>query len=64
VVLDKLNEFLESSKELKEHIFSAMIYPSILIVTGGISVIVLLTYVLPKFSVIFSELGTSLPSRR
>ncbi len=61
VVLDKLNEFLESSKELKEHIFSVMIYPTILIVTGGISIIILLTYVLPKFSVIFAELGSSLP---
>ncbi|GAB4420309.1 MAG: type II secretion system F family protein [Thermodesulfovibrionales bacterium] len=61
VVLDKLNEFLESSKELKDHVVSAMIYPSILIVTGGLSIIVLLTYVLPKFSVIFAELGSSLP---
>ncbi len=61
VVLDKLTEFLESSKELKEHIFSVMIYPIILIVTGGISIIILLTYVLPKFSVIFAELGGSLP---
>lgn len=61
IVLDKLNEFLESSKELKEHIFSAMIYPAILIVTGGLSIIVLLAYVLPKFSVIFAELGRSLP---
>jgi general secretion pathway protein F len=61
VVLDKLNEFLESSKELKEHILSVMIYPAILIVTGGISIIILLTYVLPKFSVIFAELGSSLP---
>lgn len=61
VVLDKLNEFLESTKELKEQIFSAMIYPSILSVTGGISIIVLLTYVLPKFSVIFADLGRSLP---
>jgi general secretion pathway protein F len=61
VVLDKLNEFLESSKELKEHIFSVMIYPTILIITGGISIIILLTYVLPKFSVIFAELGGSLP---
>lgn len=61
VVLDKLNEFLESTKELKEQILSAMIYPSILIVTGGISIIVLLTYVLPKFSVIFADLGRSLP---
>lgn len=61
VVLDKLNEYLESSKELKDHIFSAMIYPAILMFTGSISIIVLLTYVLPKFSVIFAELGSSLP---
>lgn len=61
VVLDKLNEFLETSKELKDHIFSAMIYPTILSATGGISIIILLTYVLPKFSVIFAELGSALP---
>jgi general secretion pathway protein F len=61
VVLDKLNEFLESTKELKDHVVSAMIYPAILIVTGGVSVIILLTFVLPKFSVIFAELGSSLP---
>jgi general secretion pathway protein F len=61
VVLDKLTEFLESTKELKDHIVSAMIYPAILIVTGGLSIILLLTFVLPKFSVIFAELGSSLP---
>ncbi|MDH5202047.1 MAG: type II secretion system F family protein [Nitrospirota bacterium] len=61
VVLDKLNEFLESAKALKEHVVSAMIYPTVLIVTGGISVIILLTYVLPKFTVLFAELGGSLP---
>ena len=61
IVLDKLSEFLESTKELKEHIFSAMIYPAILIVAGGVSIIILLTYVLPKFSLIFAELGASLP---
>lgn len=60
-VLEKLNEFLETSKELKDHIFSAMIYPAILVITGSISILILLTYVLPKFSVIFSELGKSLP---
>jgi len=61
IVLDKLNEFLESSRELKEHVFSAMIYPAILLITGGFSIIILLVYVLPKFSIIFSEMGTSLP---
>ncbi len=61
VVLDKLGEFLETSKELKDHVISAMIYPTILVLTGGASIIVLLTFVLPKFSVIFSELGSALP---
>lgn len=61
VVLDKLNEFLESARELKEHVFSAMIYPAILLFTGGISIIILLVYVLPKFSTIFAEMGSSLP---
>jgi len=61
IILDKLNEFLESSKELRDHIISAMIYPTILVVTGGISIILLLTFVLPRFSAIFAELGSSLP---
>lgn len=61
IVLEKLNEFLESSKELKDHIVSSMIYPAILIVAGGISIIFMFTFVLPRFSTIFSELGTSLP---
>ena len=61
VVLDKLNEFLEASRELKDTVVSAMIYPVILLFTGGVSVAVLLTYVLPKFTVIFNDMGTSLP---
>ena len=61
VVLDKLGEFLETSKELKDTVISAMIYPTILVLTGGASIILLLTFVLPKFSVIFAELGNALP---
>jgi len=60
-VLDKLNEFLESTKELKDNVVSAMIYPAILGITGGFSIIILLTFVLPKFTAIFSEIGGSLP---
>jgi general secretion pathway protein F len=60
-VLEKLNEFLESTKELKEQVLTSMIYPIILVSTGGLSIIILLTYVLPKFSVIFADLGSSLP---
>lgn len=60
-ILERLNEFLESSKELKDHVISAMIYPTILVATGGVSIILLLTFVLPRFSTIFAELGSSLP---
>ncbi len=38
-----------------------MIYPVILLFTGGASIVVLLTWVLPKFSVIFEEMHTQLP---
>lgn len=61
IVLEKLAEYIESSKELRESVVSAMIYPFILITTGTISIGVLLTYVLPKFTSIFAELGGSLP---
>lgn len=61
LVLEKLGEFLETSKELRDHVVSAAIYPIILFVTGGISIAILLTVVLPKFSTIFADIGTSLP---
>ncbi len=62
LVLEKLIEFLEASEELKDHIFSAMIYPVILVITGILSVIILVTVVLPKFTRIFADLGTQLPA--
>jgi general secretion pathway protein F len=61
IVLDKLNDFLESAMELRENVLSAMIYPAILFLTGVSSIIILLTYVLPKFSTIFTEMDTPLP---
>jgi general secretion pathway protein F len=61
VVLEKLTEFQETSKELKDHVFSAMIYPVILLITGGLSMVLLITFVLPRFSTIFAELGSALP---
>lgn len=61
VILEKLNDFYETSKELRDSVLSAMIYPVILAITGGASIIVLLTFVIPQFSVMFKELGGTLP---
>jgi type II secretory pathway component PulF len=60
-VLVRLGMFLETSQDLKEYIISAMVYPIFLVFVGGASIIVLLTFVIPKFSLIFSDLGAAIP---
>ena len=60
-VLSRLGEFMESSQELKDYIKSAMVYPIFLVGVGGLSIIVLLTFVIPKFSIIFSDMGQAIP---
>ncbi|WP_321491555.1 type II secretion system F family protein [uncultured Desulfobacter sp.] len=60
-VLERLGIFLETSQELKDYIKSAMIYPLFLLGVGGLSIIVLMTYVIPNFSVIFADMGDAIP---
>ncbi len=60
-VLERLGVFLETSQDLKDYIISAMIYPVFLALVGGGSIIVLLTFVIPKFSIIFEDLGAAIP---
>lgn len=59
--LDQLAKYLGDVQELKSYITSALIYPIILTAVGGISVIILLTFVIPRFAQIFSHTGTPLP---
>lgn len=61
LILARLAEFLETSQELKEYITSAMVYPLLLILVGGSAIAILLTFVIPKFAAIFSDMGQSLP---
>ena len=60
-VLSRLGAFLETSQDLKEYVKSAMVYPLFLVFVGGISIIILLTFVIPKFSIIFSDKGEAIP---
>lgn len=60
-VLKRLGVFLESSQDFKDYVKSAMVYPIFLVLVGGISIIVLLTFVMPKFSVIFSDMREAIP---
>ncbi len=61
VVLARLTEYLERATELRDEVRSAMVYPVILLTTSMASVMVLLVYVLPKFTAIFTQGGAALP---
>jgi len=60
-VLDRLGQFLETSQELKDYVKTAMVYPIFLLCVGGLSIIVLMTFVIPNFSVIFADMGSAIP---
>ncbi len=61
IVLIRLSEFLEASQEFKENITSALIYPLLLTLVGGGSMVILLTFVVPKFTQIFADMGQAIP---
>jgi general secretion pathway protein F len=59
--LDRLADYLDRSKELKDAIVSALVYPILLILLAGGSLVLLLVYVIPQFTPIFEELGADMP---
>jgi general secretion pathway protein F len=61
ITLERLADYLERSKDLKDSVVSAMIYPIMLMVLAGGSLVLLLVYVIPQFTPIFEELGGDLP---
>ncbi len=61
VVLLRLSEFMERAQALRESVRSALIYPAIVIVMSGAAVTVMLTVVLPQFTPLFEDAGSSLP---
>ncbi|MCK5828736.1 MAG: type II secretion system F family protein [Methylococcales bacterium] len=61
VVLGQLSEYLEKSKELKDTVNTALIYPAILVIMAMGSVFLLLTFVVPQFMEMFESAGKELP---
>jgi len=60
-VLRYLAEYLEHSQALKEDVKSALIYPVILAGAAGLSLIILFVYVIPRFALIFQDIGPAVP---
>ena len=60
-VLQRLAEYLERSRELKDTVSTALIYPAILLVMSLLSLFVMLTFVVPQFKEMFESAGQALP---
>jgi general secretion pathway protein F len=59
--LKQLSEYLKRTEELKSGVISALIYPILLLLMAGGSLVFMLTYVVPKLQPIFDQLGGELP---
>jgi general secretion pathway protein F len=60
-VLARLADYLENAEKLAEQVKSALVYPIILLVMAGLSIVVLLTVVVPQFTPLFENAGAELP---
>ena len=56
--------YLENSQALKEDVRSALIYPALMSFVGTAAVIILLTFVVPQFSKIFTDMERHYPCQR
>jgi general secretion pathway protein F len=64
-VFERLAEFERTRDDLRSYIISSMVYPALLMVVGTISVIFLLTFVVPRFAEVFegSQMEIPLPTK-
>jgi type II secretion system protein F len=60
-ILSRLARYLQSTKEIRDYLISVMIYPLILTLVSGASVVILMTFVIPRFARIFSDMGQAIP---
>lgn len=60
-ILEHLAEFTEKEDELKAKISSALIYPALIALVGIATIIIILTFVVPRLTILFEDLNQNLP---
>jgi general secretion pathway protein F len=61
LVLERLAEFSENQEALKGKVIAAMVYPVIMLCIGVLALLLLVTFVVPKFAAVFDEMEKALP---
>jgi len=62
LVLQRLADISERQQELSTQIRTAMAYPILMLIIGIIVLFVLLTYIVPSITAIFTDMGQTLPA--
>jgi general secretion pathway protein F len=62
LVFERLADHLEEGAELRSQVRSALMYPILMSIVGGVGVVVLLGFVVPRFTGILEEVGGTLPT--
>lgn len=60
-ILERLVEYLQNAQELREYLRSALIYPTILTFVSMASIIIMLTFVIPRFAEVFADANMPVP---
>ncbi len=60
-ILVRLATYIEKAQQLKRKVKGAMIYPSVVISVAVLVIVVIMIYVVPTFSKMFTQLGGTLP---
>jgi general secretion pathway protein F len=61
VIFERLSEFERTRDDLRNYIISSMIYPALLACVGLASIVLLLTFVVPRFATIFNDPTMKIP---
>ena len=61
VILQRLASFMEKAEAIKRKLVGASVYPAVVMTVAVGVVIVVLTFIVPKFEEVFKQVGTTLP---
>ena len=61
VVLNRLALYVEQQEDLRQQVKNALFYPAILVIAGIAVVVLIVSFVMPKFVEVFNRAGVPLP---
>lgn len=59
--LERLADFMERAREMRDSVVSALIYPVILVLVGCVSMAIILGFVIPRIAKMFDQADQALP---